>query len=208
MNAFLIRTLVLGLALGFQLPQKTVWKPTRDIPLNGIAEMAYGHRSFMRLIAIYNRLDTMETAPKGTIIKTPPLPELFQDLGLLPRFQDQFDGIFHVIENFPGTIHDYQALGRDQGFTDQEREEAHRLMIAKMNAYATKLEKAISELETLTANGNTPKHMLERLKTAARSFRSWANQAYDPSLRQFKDMDFVQQQLARALANAAAWSRE
>lgn len=50
MGHFVLHILVCIGPFGPQLPQKTVWRPTRDIPLNGIAKQTYGHLAYMRLI--------------------------------------------------------------------------------------------------------------------------------------------------------------
>jgi hypothetical protein len=169
--------------------------------------MTYGHRSYARMIALYNNLDPEKFVPKGTVIKTPALEDLFTDIGLIPKYEKQFTQIFDVIRRYRILLAEYLPIRRaaysayEPGQIDLPEH-----ISAEFEELATVVFDTIDEIKEMTAEGgNTPFRMLRQLNKAA-GWLGGLGQGYVDGYEY--DMDLVEQRFGNALANAVAWSRE
>lgn len=182
---------------------KDTWKTKRGLYLDNIAEMAYGHRSYNRLIANYNRVPDMNRLQSGTVIKTPYIRDMFKEIGLMEEYGEAFERIFSTLEKFRVTRDKNRQL-QIQKFGQYEKLFGNTA--AEYLKYADEFERSYGEIEALSRkNGNIPRSLLRALHSAFGTLRDIGAGTIKMLS---KDEDLVEQQIANALANAVAWSRE
>jgi hypothetical protein len=211
----LVTSIVLGFALGrlaagdgIQGPHpKTVWKPQRAFILNGIAEDVYGHSAYVRLIAVYNRVPSDEPVPANTTIRTPTLPDLFKDVGLFPKYTEQFTRIFNAVAEYRVFLPKYREVReKASGYSKGGTMDLPEGMQKQLFRFAAEIELSHKELRSLSKKGGSvPEKMLGQFSEAVSILRRLATGNVDGY---GYDQDMVEQRVARGLANAVAWSRE
>lgn len=201
----LIIITMLSIGYSYADIHKTVWRVSKNLPLNGIAEMAYGHHSYKRMISKYNRLFYKRTVRKGQIIiYTPRLPDLFQKIGLIPRYKQAFQRIFYVIEEYRAILPEYKQL-RTKLETTKGKIALPASISERLTLFASMLEQTINDFKQMTRKKRTPKKMLAQLNSAAALLNRMAKGNVDGY---GYDMDMVEQRIAYALANAVVWARK
>jgi hypothetical protein len=199
---------MLSAGAGVEGPRaKTLWTPKKPIWLNGIAENVYGHQAYARMIAVYNRLPVDKVVPAGTVIKTPPLPVLFKDIGLFPKYESQFVRIFGAIEKYRAFLPAYKTVRKKgNGYFKAGTIALPEGMGNQLLALATSIKLSVTELrESAEKTGNVPAMTLNQFTEAATILRELAAGKVDGY---GYDEDMVEQRLAHGLADAVAWSRE
>ena len=204
---FVITTIYCFSAIAETPKHKTVWKIKKGMTLSGIAKMTYGHWTYFRMIYLYNRLDPVKPLQIGTVIHTPPLPDMFRKLGLFHRYSKQFKRIFYVITRYRALLPEYYKLREAaKGYSQPGHMRLPQHLKNELLRLAIMLYITVGDIKKMTAKtGNSPKHMLQRLTAAADWIRYLAQGNMDGY---GYDEDMVEQNIAYALANAVAWSRE
>jgi hypothetical protein len=183
---------------------QTTWTIQQGMTLHEIARKAYGHHAYVRMIALYNDIDSAESLTVGETIQTPELLDLFQDIGLIPPYGKAFKRVFYVIDEYQHIIPEYLTAVKLSKESDGYVNIPEPLII-RLNILASMLEKTVAEIEQMTeATGNTPKMTLRQATNAAYGLRRLA-QGY---FIDYKELDMLEQHLAHVLVNAVAWSKE
>lgn len=204
----IINLIIITLSIGYSYADthKKVWKVRKNTPLNGIAEMTYGHHSYKSMISNYNRFYSKRSVRKGKIIiYTPILSNLFKKIGLIPQYKQPFQRIFDVIEQYRAILPEYKQVRRKLERTQAGGKIALPPSISEqLTLFASMLEKAISDFKRINRKRRTPKKMLSQLENAAALLSRMAKGNVDGY---GYDVDMVEQRIAYALANAVVWSR-
>jgi hypothetical protein len=199
----LIIVIILSIGYSYADTHKTVWKVRKNLPLNGIAEMTYGHHSYKRMISNYNRLYFKQSVRKGKItIYTPKLSDLFKKI--VPQYQQQFQRIFDVIKQYRVILPEYKQL-RIKLERTKDKIALPASISERFTLFASMLEETISDFKQMTRKKKTPKKMLAQLKSAAALLSNMAEGKVDGY---GYDIDMVEQRIAYALANAVVWVRK
>ncbi len=174
--------------------------------LHDIATDCYGNRAFYRMVGLYSGVDP-HRVPVGALIKTPTLFEIFEDLGLIPEYQEELTGIFDVLSGYQDLLLVYHEL-RDEasGYARAGRLELPSEMVARFNELADELARSASQIETHSGRqGEVPTQFLTELHRAELGLRELATGRMDGI---GYDEDWVFKRIAHGLADAVTWSRE
>ncbi len=184
----------------------TEWTIVRGMTLDQIATASYGHRAFSRMVALYNEVDPRRI-PAGAKIKTPPLSDMFKELGLIPEYQDGLTGIFDVLSGYGDLLVGYRAFRQGAGGNVRAgQRDLGPEMAARFNELADALGRSARQIASRSRQqGNVPTMFLGQVQDAEGLLRLLATGHMDGY---GYDVDMVFQRLAHALANAVAWSRE
>jgi len=185
-------------------PEEVVF--SRGMTLDQIATDRYGNRKFSILLARFNQIDP-RSIRAGEIIRTPSLPIIFEEVGLIPEYRAALGGIFSVLDEYQVLLREYEPLRREAGgYRDEGRLTLPRDLEVGFLALADSLSLSARMIELQSERGgNVPRLTIGQLKNAEVWLRKLASGQVDGY---GYDVDLVFQHLALALANAVAWSRE
>jgi LysM repeat protein len=170
--------------------------------LSKIATDLYGNRAYWAVLAIYNNVDEIAKLKVGAVLKTPELPVVFADQGLMPLMKDEMEALLKARELFMKVESRLSALHEGAGDKPVKVPED---MKATLLAAAEAADKAAVGLgKKKPGVVAVPAKMIGQIKSIAENLRELAAGENDGF---GYDIDMVHQRIVQATLNGIKWAR-
>lgn len=188
-------------------PAKTSVVLEKGMVLGQVAEQAYGHKKFAGMVLKFNKVPDPTKIKIGTVINTPPIPEVFSSEGLDPKYQPAINVIAKTAHDFFALRPAYVAV-RDQA--QKTTPNVKKMVIpADMKAKLDQMADALSAAAAVFAGAaephKAPNATVQQIREAALKLHTMANGVI---VSADYDDDMVGQHLGAAMTNALIWVQQ
>jgi len=170
--------------------------------LDSVAEKRYGHRSYYRIIKLYNHIEDERRIEPGTRVKTPELRSVLSEENAHGEMMPEIDRVLCARSKFVMVEKRLQDLRIEAGRAQLVLPDDIRQLLIEA---ADELEKATAGFEKPVVVGSTrPSSTIGQLRAVSSNLRQLSRGSNDGY---GYDLDLVHQQLGLALAYEILWAR-
>ena len=171
-----------------------------------LCRIYYGNRHYSAILSIYNDIENVNAIDPGTIIRIPPMKELFHDpkLGLTQVIPNEVDKILQARSLF--MLHQKTLSDLRERVEGRNPIQLPELVEHDMQQAATLIEETMTSLKGLdTHSVKAPTKTIGQLKRLAANLDNLSRGNHDGPYKY--DLDMVHQGLVHVMKNCIAWAK-